>query len=227
MGKLIDLTGQRFGRLIVLAKSNSKQGGKTWWTCRCDCGKILDVWSVYLRNGTTKSCGCLSRELSSYRFRAIRKAQGADGRSATRLYSIWRGMIQRCENPNAHYYDHYGGRGIQVCKEWRNSFSAFRQWALKNGYGEGLTIDRIDNDGNYSPENCRWADSFIQCNNMRSNRMITYAGKTLSVSQWAVELGISRSTLAVRLCKGWSIQRALATPSEHKYASKLKKTKDK
>lgn len=222
MGTLIDLTGQKFGRLNVIQKSESKRGGKTWWVCRCDCGTILDVWSVYLRNGTTKSCGCLNRELASERLKTRKLLQGSDGRSSTRLYKTWTSMLQRCENPKAYYFDHYGGRGIRVCQEWRDSFEAFRAWALSNGYSDDLTIDRIDNDGNYCPENCRWADSFTQCNNMRSNRMISFGGKTMSLSQWARELGISRSTLAVRICKGWSIQRAFTTPVEKKYASKTK-----
>lgn len=165
MGKLIDLTGQRFGRLTVIEKSPSRRGDKTWWSCKCDCGSTLEVWSVYLRNGTTKSCGCLNREMCSARLKAYRKRNGADGRSKTRLHSIWAGMKERCLSPGSHAYALYGGRGITVCDEWRNSFEAFRDWALTHGYSEDLSIDRIDVDGDYCPENCRWADAITQSNN--------------------------------------------------------------
>lgn len=223
MGKLIDLTGQRFGRLTVIEKSPSRRGDKTWWSCKCDCGSTLEVWSVYLRNGTTKSCGCLNREMCSARLKAYRKRNGADGRSKTRLHSIWAGMKERCLSPGSHAYALYGGRGITVCDEWRNSFDAFRDWALTHGYSEDLSIDRIDVDGDYCPENCRWADAITQSNNTRCNHMLTYSGRTMSVSRWAVEIGISRGTLVSRLSAGWSVQQAIETPVEHKYASKIKK----
>lgn len=219
MGKLIDLTGQRFGRLTVIEKSPSRRGDKTWWSCKCDCGSTLEVWSVYLRNGTTKSCGCLNREMCSARLKAYRKRNGADGRSKTRLHSIWAGMKERCLSPGSHAYALYGGRGITVCDEWRNSFDAFRDWALTHGYSEDLSIDRIDVDGDYCPENCRWADAITQSNNTRCNHMLTYSGRTMSVSRWAVEIGISRGTLVSRLSAGWSVQQAIETPVEHKYAS--------
>lgn len=224
MGKLIDLTGQRFGRLTVIEKSPSRRGDKTWWSCKCDCGSTLEVWSVYLRNGTTKSCGCLNREMCSARLKAYRKRNGADGRSKNRLHSIWAGMKERCLSPGSHAYALYDGRGITVCDEWRNSFDAFRDWALTHGYSEDLSIDRIDVDGDYCPENCRWADAITQSNNTRCNHMLTYSGRTMSVSRWAVEIGISRGTLVSRLSAGWSVQQAIETPVEHKYASKIKKS---
>lgn len=222
MANFIDLTGQRFGRLTVIERSFSKPKGKTWFKCRCDCGNVVNVWSVYLRNGTTKSCGCLNRELASTRLKAQKLEAGCDGRSETRLYKVWRGMISRCSNPNTHYYEGYGGRGIIVCTEWAESFEAFREWALSHGYADNLTIDRIDNNGNYSPENCRWVTMKVQANNMRSTHLITYRGKTLSVSQWASELKISRATIVSRLRNGWSDALALSTPVDKRYSVKRK-----
>lgn len=162
--------------------------------------------------------------MCSARLKAYRKRNGADGRSKTRLHSIWAGMKERCLSPGSHAYALYGGRGITVCDEWRNSFDAFRDWALTHGYSEDLSIDRIDVDGDYCPENCRWADAITQSNNTRCNHMLTYSGRTMSVSRWAVEIGISRGTLVSRLSAGWSVQQAIETPVEHKYASKIKKS---
>jgi len=121
-------------------------------------------------------------------------------------------MKQRCSNPKASKYNIYGGRGIAVCYEWKSNFEVFKNWALQNGYSESLSIDRIDSDKGYYPENCRWADCFEQNNNLRSNHLITYNNKTLSINQWARELKISKKTLSERIRRGWNIQRAFETP---------------
>ena len=128
------------------------------------------------------------------------------------LYGIWNAMNQRCNNPNVGAYPHYGGRGIKVCEEW-GSFEAFYKWSVANGWAEGLSIDRIDNDGNYCPENCRWTDIYTQANNTSSNRFITYNGKTQTEAQWAKELGMNKYTLSSRInLRGWSIERAFTQP---------------
>ena len=133
------------------------------------------------------------------------------GAYRTRLYKIWADMKQRCNNPNHAKYKSYGARGIKVCTEWKD-FYHFREWALCSGYSDILTLDRIDNDKGYYPDNCRWADRFTQQNNTRRNHLITYRGETKTLAQWIVCLGLTRSALSNRLKHGWSIEKALSTP---------------
>ena len=133
--------------------------------------------------------------------------------SYTRLYRIWADMKNRCLNPNLSKYRRYGGRGIQVCDEWLNDFQAFCDWSMANGYREDLTIDRIDNDGNYCPENCRWATQTVQQNNKSSNHLLTYDGQTFTITEWATRMNIHKDTLMDRIYKhGWSIEKAFTTP---------------
>lgn len=207
MGRFIDLTGQRFGRLMVLERAPNVRG-RGAWLCRCNCGKEKIISTDRLRSGESRSCGCLRSELR----RKQNLERGVGGQSATRLYKICSDMLRRCEDSKVACYRNYGGRGIYVCTEWRNSFASFKLWALSNGYSEKLTIDRIDVNGPYSPENCRWADAFVQSNNMRTTRIISYAGKTMSISMWSRELGISRVTLSSRVQRGWPIERVIETP---------------
>lgn len=155
-----------------------------------------------MKKGCTKSCGCAKAESSSKRF----KKHG--GRNS-KLYRIWSNMKDRCNNPDCKVYSDYGGRGINVCKEWTDDFSAFQKWALANGYREGLTIDRKDNDKGYSPDNCRWADRKIQGNNKRNCRYITYKGQRKTVAEWSEITGILHDTLLYRLNHGWETERIL------------------
>ena len=144
----------------------------------CDCGRETIVAQSSLRSGVTQSCGCLMRELSS------KRATKHGGRK-TRLYRIWDNMKSRCSNPTKGNYKEYGGRGIKVCEEWLHDFAAFRDWALANGYDDALTIDRIDNDKGYSPDNCRWITQAEQNRNQRTNHMVTYHGETKAIREWA------------------------------------------
>lgn len=168
----IDLTDKRFGRLVVMRQDNGKSTpGNIYWLCKCDCGKVVSVRSDSLTSGATQSCGCLQREAAS----EVGKNTATHHKTKTRLYGVWQGIKRRVYNPHCSKYSVYSGRGVTMCEEWRNSFTAFEEWALANGYDEAApygkcTIDRIDVNGNYEPSNCRWVDLKVQANNKRGTK---------------------------------------------------------
>ena len=180
MRKLVnDLTGKRFGRLTVIGvEDNGKR--QTYYACQCDCGNVKVIRADALVGGCTVSCGCKKKEQD----RINLTANHSHKMSGTRLYVIWNGLKGRCNNPNDPRYDRYGGRGISVCEEWNTSFQAFYDWAISNGYSEDLTIDRIDNDGNYEPTNCKWSTNKEQCNNRVTNINIKIGNTTKTLTEW-------------------------------------------
>lgn len=203
MGAKKELNGQHFGKLVVVYENGRSKDGKVMWHCICECGNEIDVTSKSLISGNTKSCGCLRIDKIT-----------AHGDSKSRLYSVWKGMRRRCNDCNDSHYMNYGGKGIKVCQEWDNSYEAFRDWALENGYetnalrGE-CTIDRIYCNKGYEPNNCRLATIQTQENNKTTNRYLSYNGETLTMAQWAKELNIKYQTLVARIERGWSVEDAL------------------
>lgn len=207
--EFIDLTGQKFGRLSVIDRAPN-HGRRTMWNCVCDCGNRIVVRSENLRSGNSKSCGCLSRD---------NHPRTANGLGKTRLANVFNGVKQRCYNNNSKEYYLYGARGITVCDEWINDSNNFYSWALNNGFKEDATqaecsLDRIDVNGNYCPENCRWVDSYVQANNTRRNIYYEYNGERHTLTEWSRIVGIKSSTLYNRINKlGWSLEEALTLPT--------------
>lgn len=194
-----DMTGQKFGKLKVLYKlHNYHKKDRVYWLCACECGNLVEVRGSSLRNGHTSSCGCLQKEIVT-----------KHGKWDNRIYRIWAHIKDRCYNKNHHAYKHYGGRGIFVCSEWKDDFEIFYNWAINNGYDDTLTIDRIDNNGNYEPNNCRWTTRKQQCRNQRNNTNFTYNGETHCLSEWCDILGLNKSTIYHRIYRHWSIEKAL------------------
>lgn len=202
MAKLIDLTGQRFGRLTVVERGFPNQGGDATWSCRCDCGNVCCIRGSSLRRGHTQSCGCLRPDRT-------KETKTVHAQRNSRLYRIWLNMKNRCNNPHYHHYERYGGRGITICEQWITDFSAFQRWAFANGYADGLSIDRINNDKGYFPDNCRWTTAKEQSNNLSSNRLLTFGGVTKNVAQWCIIQKVNRNTVNSRLRRGWTIEEAL------------------
>lgn len=205
MGKLIDLTGQRFGRLTVVGRAENAKDGHARWLCKCDCGNTTVVGGNDLKKGTSRSCGCLRID----KVDEMVRINTTHGKSHSKLYTVWSNMLQRCNNPNDPEYVRYGGRGISVCDEWQHSFEDFYSWAMASGYQEGLSIDRIDNNKGYCPDNCRWATARQQSNNLRSNRCFELKGEVKTMVEWCRYFGKSYSTVKYRLRHGWTIEEAL------------------
>ena len=202
------MEGKRFERLTVIERDNTRPSGHGHvriWKCICDCGNIVYASTNSLKSGNTKSCGCYKRDFS-------RRNNTTHGMSKTELYNVWNSMKTRCYNKKSERYSSYGGRGISVCDEWRHDYKAFYDWCMENGYKSGLTIDRIDVDGNYCPENCRWVDYTTQANNMRTNHVIEFNGESHTIAEWSRITSITPAALYHRCSRGWSVEKMLTTP---------------
>lgn len=206
--KFIDITNQSFGKLFIVRYYGKDKGGRSQWLCKCKCGKEVIVEGYNLRSGHSKSCGCSKSESTI-------KAKTTHGASKTATYRTWRSIINRCENPNTQSFHLYGGRGIKICARWR-SFSNF---LLDMGEKPiGMSIDRIDNDGDYEPSNCKWSTNKEQSSNTRRNHRITYMGETKILTQWIEDCNLSKSSFYYHLKKSNDSLQALL--STKKYSKK-------
>lgn len=198
--------GKRFEKIFVLSFSHKDNRGKKYYKCLCDCGKEKIIRGDCLNK--TKSCGCI-------RISKLRELVTTHNSSRTRLYRIHKAIISRCYRKSAINYKLYGERGIRVCEDWLKNFMSFKKWAISSGYKDNLTIDRIDVNGNYCPENCRWSTEKEQANNRRSNRMLSFNKKTLNMEEWSDKTGVENYNIYNRLKRGWSIEKTLTTPVKH------------
>lgn len=203
---LIDLTGQRFGRLVVIGIGERK-AGRIAWECKCDCGNTKNITGQSLKAGLARSCGCLRKEIA-------RKKATKHLLCGTRLYYAYDNMKRRCYDKKSDHYKWYGAEGKGLCPEWsgKDGFQRFADWSLANGYTDELTIDRIDNTKGYSPDNCRWVTPKENCRNKRNNHFITYQGETKTIAEWAEVFGMPDSTLRQRIKAGWSVDDAVTKP---------------
>ena len=220
MSKIIDLCGQRFGRLTVLELTPLRP---VHFRCRCDCGAIVNVLSMLLRDGRTRSCGCLRREVTAAKMRTHGFAPSG---KRPPEYSLWLNIKQRCTNPAVAHYQDYGGRGITVCDRWRSFENFYADMGPRPDTVPGsrkrslYSLDRIDNNGPYSPENCRWATQHQQTRNKRTNRFVTYDGHTLTIKDWADRMGVDEGLIRHRLNIGWTPERAITLrPQRSRFGS--------
>lgn len=197
--------GAKYGKLTVIDTGRTVNKVKMS-LCKCDCGTFTVVSNAHLVSGHTTSCGCNNLIID------VEKKEKREKRYKHPLYKAWDSMKYRCYNPNAQQYHNYGARGIIVCDEWRKSFKSFQTWALNNGWKQGFSLDRINNDGNYEPSNCRWTDNVTQGRNRRTNVLLTYKGETKTVAEWSEITGLYYSTIIERIRKGWSPEDVIEKP---------------
>ena len=209
MRKFEDLSGMKFGKLLVIERDYSRK--KVYWKCQCECGNTAVVSSGNLKFGYTRSCGCIAKKRGHDQL----FKHGESRVKNNQMYQTWLSMRRRCYDTKCKDYKRYGARGISICNEWADYIN-FREWSLNNGFSPNLTLDRIDYNGNYTPENCRWADNITQANNRSSNHLVTYNGKTFTVTQLSREAGIPPKTFLYRINAGWDIEHAVKTPVDYR-----------
>ena len=203
--------GDQFDRLTVIGQNLFSRTPEDKWLCRCTCGEIVAVSARKLNAKQKRSCGCLHRDTARKQMRKLATKHGLWG---TRLHTLWSSMRNRCSNSKDQAYKNYGGRGITVCDEWNKDFLPFYNWAMANGYQDNLTIERIDNDGDYEPGNCKWATMQEQANNRRTNHLIEIDGETHTVAEWSRIKNFPAKTIYNRIKKGWSVERLFIEPRQ-------------
>lgn len=211
-----NIVGKIFSRLTVVSYKGKDKHSNSLWTCKCDCGSEVITSSKKLREGDAKSCGCLARE--------YRASLRTHGKTNTSEFKIWGSILTRVKNPKYHSFELYGGRGIGISEEWSNSFEAFLR-DMGPRPSPKHSVERIDVNGNYCKENCRWATQREQCRNKRTNHLVTYKGETLPLVVWTERLGFRKTTLRNRLVSGWSIEMAMTEPEKEKVLRSPRKRK--
>ena len=208
--KVVDITGQKFGKLTAIKKVGIKNNNSVW-LCKCDCGCEKEITLSHLRQGT-KSCGCLPKEIAHElgNKSKIGDRSRKHGDFGTKLYGIWAGMKRRCQNPHTKYFSYYGGRGIKVCEEWQD-YIPFKEWAMQNGYHEGLSIERKNVNGDYCPENCEWITLSEQNKNKRTTIHLEYQGKSYTIKEVAEITGLKERTIMGRVERGWDAEKIFTT----------------
>ena len=213
------MIGVKYGRLTVLGETPHRStDGRVMWRLLCDCGKEIERVAKSVKSGNTKSCGCAKMDLLIAR----NKSSAQHGMTGSPTFTVWANMKERCLNPNHNSYHRYGGRGIQICDRWLESFKNF--YDDMGPMPSGMSLDRIDVDGNYEPGNCRWATSEEQANNRANNRVLEFDGRRQTVAQWAREIGVSKQALRYRILAGWSVEDALTTTIDHANNNHWKET---
>ena len=212
-----NLIDQRFGKIVVVERLPMNAHHEAEWKCMCDCGNEHISTSYNLTHGATTKCKKCKIEL-------IAQKNTTHGQQPRKMFNAYVNMKTRCYNPNYHLYKNYGGKGIKICDEWlgKNGFINFREWSFKNGYKDELSIDRINNNGNYEPNNCRWVTMREQQNNRTNNHLVTIEGKTQTLAEWCRYYGIKYANVMARICNGWSEYDALTKPLQriHKRSDK-------
>lgn len=204
MSKFIDMTGKRYGNLVVLKRVDNTAKCNAAWECLCDCGKTKVVSGVSLRSGKVKSCGCLRKN---------NKPSLRHGMTGTRLYWAWSNIKSRCYIETNHAYKNYGGRGIKMYDLWKNSFESFAEWAINNGYSDSMTIERVDVNGDYCPNNCTWIPKNKQQNNRTTCLLYTYNGETKNLTEWCNQFNLPYMTVYTRIFRQkWEFERAISEP---------------
>ena len=195
---LDSIIGTRQGNLVVLSHFKKGKYNQNYFRCKCDCGRISEIRANHFFNDNQQTCGRFHKKYENSFI-------------GNKIYDTWNRMIHRCYDTKHHKYYRYGARGISVCDDWRTDYDTFYNWAINNGYKNGLSLDRINNDGNYEPSNCRWATRKQQQRNICRNRLITYKGKTFCLAEWCELLNLNYGTINTRLHRNWSIEKAFET----------------